>query len=309
MPPFESDWRIQDEDDEVELEEQNYNSQKDAILFCIDVTPGILETRPSASGGQGRSALEIIFQGAVDLQKRKIVNGPGDAVGIMLFNTSETKGDIVKPNMYLYQHVSQVNAPDIQKLLQLLNEVEDNPDCFSTLFSPSDKHVSMANVFQTCGHVLRDGVPKAATKRIFFFTDKDDPELGDETKTKAAQKNVEDLYELGIRIQPFFLAQPGQPFDVHKFYSDVLYRKRDDLADNVVLGAHESFDAILAEMRLHEATKRTLFNIPMQFGDGLTIGIKAYGLITEQKKGSYRYFSNMGKSMEEAFPKTVYVDE
>ncbi|KAJ1308093.1 hypothetical protein OPQ81_002156 [Rhizoctonia solani] len=309
MPPFESDWRIQDDDDEIELDEQNYNSQKDAILFCIDVTLGILEPRLSESGEPGRSALEIIFQGAADLQKRKVIHGTGDSVGIMLFNTSETKGDIVKPNMYLYQHISQINAPDIQKLLQLLNGAEENPRCFSMLFSPSEKSVSMANVFQTCSHVLRDGVPKAANKRIFFFTDDDDPELGDETRTRAAQKNVEDLSNLGIYIQPFFLAQPGQPFDIHKFYAKVLSSSSGNMADDITVNVHKTFDAVLTDMRMHEATKRTLFNIPMQLGDGLTIGVKAYGLVTEQRKGAYRYFSNMGKSMEEAFPRTVYVDE
>jgi ATP-dependent DNA helicase 2 subunit 1 len=34
-----------------------------------------------------------------------------------------------------------------------------------------------------------------------------------------------------------------------------------------------------------------------------------YGLVTEQKKGAYRYFANMGKSIEEAVAKTTYVDE
>ncbi|KDN49861.1 hypothetical protein RSAG8_01926, partial [Rhizoctonia solani AG-8 WAC10335] len=307
MPPFENDWQIQDEDDEVELDEQNLNSQKDAILFCIEVTPGILEPRVSESGDQGPSALESIFQAAADLQKRKIVHGPGDAVGIMLFNTSETKGEIVKPHMYLYQHISQVNAPDIRELIHLLNEAENNPECFPTLFSPSDNHVTMANVFLTCSHVLRDGVPKASSKRIFFFTDNDDPELGDETKTKAARKNVEDLLDLGIVIHPFFMVQPGQPFDVHKFYSNVLSRSKEE--DDTVLNVHASMQKLLTSIRMNEATKRTLFNIPMEFGEGLTIGVKAYGLVTEKRKGSYRYFSNMGKSIEEAFPRTIYVDE
>ncbi|CEL55936.1 ATP-dependent DNA helicase II subunit 1 OS=Aspergillus oryzae (strain ATCC 42149 / RIB 40) GN=ku70 PE=3 SV=1 [Rhizoctonia solani AG-1 IB] len=309
MPPFDNDWIVQDEDDEVELDEQGYSSQRAAILFCIDITPEILEPRTSPSGDKGPCALELIFQAAADLQKRKIVHGPGDAVGIMLFNTSETKGDIVKPNMYLYQHVSQVNAPDIQSLLQLLNEAEDNPEYFSALFSPSDKQVSMHNLFLTCSHVLRDGVPKATSKRIFFFTDKDDPELGDKTKMQAAQKAVEDLYNAGIEIQPFFMAQPGQPFEVHKFYSRVLARPGDELGDDVTINVHETFDKLLTDMRLHEATTRTLFNIPMQLGDGLVIGVKAYGLVTEQRKGTYKYFANMGKSMEEVFPKTVYFDE
>ncbi|KAG8697382.1 ATP-dependent DNA helicase II subunit 1, partial [Ceratobasidium sp. 395] len=223
MASYESDWRIQDDDEEVELEDQGYLSNRDAILFCINLSPSILEVRGASSGDEssknaGRSILEIIFQAAADLQKRKIIRSPTDSVGILLFNSAETKGEIVKPNMYLYQPVAAINAPDIQKLLQLLNEAEDNHDYFSTLFTPSEKRVTMANVFQTCIHVLRDGASKVACKRIFLFTDDDDPELGNDLKAKATQKIVEDIYDLGIVIKPFFMASPGQPFNVHNFY-------------------------------------------------------------------------------------------
>ncbi|KAG8700923.1 ATP-dependent DNA helicase II subunit 1 [Ceratobasidium sp. 394] len=314
MPPYDSEWRIQDDDEEVELEDQGYTSQRDAVLFCINVSPSILEPREAPSGDvsskdTGRSALEVIFRGAVDLQKRKIIHGPADSVGILLFNSAETHGDIVKPNMYLYQPVAQINAPDIQKLLRLLNEAEDNPEYFSTLFTPSEKRVTMANVFQTCIHVLRDGASKIAGKRIFLFTDDDDPELGDALKAKATQKIVEDMYDLGIVVKPFFMASPGQPFNVHNFYAPVLARGGDDVNDDVTLNVHESFEAILADMRIHEANRRALFNVPLQFGDGFSIGVKGFGLVIEQKKGTYRYYANMGRSIDEATAKTTYVDE
>jgi hypothetical protein len=35
----------------------------------------------------------------------------------------------------------------------------------------------------------------------------------------------------------------------------------------------------------------------------------SYGLVTEQKKGSYKYFVDLGDRMEVANVKTVYVDE
>ncbi|KAG9085587.1 ATP-dependent DNA helicase II subunit 1 [Ceratobasidium sp. 370] len=93
--------------------------------------------------------------------------------------------------MYLYQPVAQINAPDIQKLLQLLNETGDDHEHFSTLFAPTAERVTMANFFQTCIHVLRDGASKIAGKQIFQFTDNDDPELGDPLKAKATRKFVD----------------------------------------------------------------------------------------------------------------------
>lgn len=61
-------------------------------------------------------------------------------------------------------------------------------------------------------------------------------------------------------------------------------------------------------MRFHEVPKRALFSIPFQLADGFTIGIKGYGLVTEQRKGAYRYFADLGDRMEVVEPKTLYVD-
>lgn len=61
-------------------------------------------------------------------------------------------------------------------------------------------------------------------------------------------------------------------------------------------------------MRFHEVPKRALFSIPFQLADGFTIGIKGYGLVTEQRKGAYRYFVDLGDRMEVVEPKTLYVD-
>lgn len=84
---------------------------------------------------------------------------------------------------------------------------------------------------------------------------------------------------------------------------------------------------MLAQMRFHEVPKRAIFSIPFHIADGFTIGIKGYvttssfrrsaiyvyrdryGLVTEQKKGSYQYFVDLGDRLEIAISKTVYVDE
>jgi ATP-dependent DNA helicase 2 subunit 1 len=68
-------------------------------------------------------------------------------------------------------------------------------------------------------------------------------------------------------------------------------------------------DDLLEQMRFHEVPKRALFNIPFELATGLVIGIKGYNLITEQKKGSYRYFVDLGDKMEVVESRTTHVDE
>ena len=86
---------------------------------------------------------------------------------------------------------------------------------------------------------------------------------------------------------------------------------------------------LLSQMRFHEVPKRSLFSIPFKLANGFTIGIKGlvksltefyqyahrrainnrYGLVTEQKKGAYKYFVDLGDRMEVAEVRTTYIDE
>src|SRR6266404_837118 len=62
-------------------------------------------------------------------------------------------------------------------------------------------------------------------------------------------------------------------------------------------------------MRFYESPKRALFSIPFELADGFIIGTKGYGLVTEQKKGAYKYFVDLGDKMEVVDSRTTYVDE
>jgi ATP-dependent DNA helicase 2 subunit 1 len=62
-------------------------------------------------------------------------------------------------------------------------------------------------------------------------------------------------------------------------------------------------------MRFHEVPKRALFSIPFELATGFVIGIKGYNTVTEQKKGAYKYFVDLGDKMEVAESRTTHVDE
>ena len=68
-------------------------------------------------------------------------------------------------------------------------------------------------------------------------------------------------------------------------------------------------DDLLEQMRFHEVPKRSLFSIPFELAKGLVIGIKGYGLVSEQKKGAYKYFVDLGNKMEVVESRTMHVDE
>ena len=67
---------------------QWFEGKRDVILFCIDCSESMQESRddPLYEGVQTSHLLEAL-DAAMRIQKRKVIVGPTDSVGILLFNT------------------------------------------------------------------------------------------------------------------------------------------------------------------------------------------------------------------------------
>ncbi|RXW22186.1 hypothetical protein EST38_g3662 [Candolleomyces aberdarensis] len=257
------DWNKIDEEDDEELQDTSmFEGKRDVILFCIDCSESMLQLYDDPKYEDVKTChLFAALEAAMQIEKKKIIVGPNDSVGIMLFNTtrkSENGGyaSEIKKGTYLFQPISLLSAPKVQEIIQLL-------DAHEMTFSP-----------------------------------------------------IQDLTQAGVNVEPFFISTPEKPFDVSKFYSSVLLPTNldedDSEGDSTILPESISISKIedlLAQMRFHEVPKRALFSAPFKLGDGFTIGVKGYGLVTEQKKGSYQYFVDLGDRMEVAKSKTVYVDQ
>ncbi|KAJ8077604.1 ATP-dependent DNA helicase II subunit 1 [Marasmius tenuissimus] len=327
MAPYD-DWnRVDDEEDE-ELQDTSFlESKKDVILFCIDCSPSMQELYedPVYEGIQ-TCHLFAALDAAVQIQKKKIITGPNDSVGILLFNTTRRsdaprgQGSEIKRGTFLFQPISPLGAPMIQELMILLESARENPEELRNTAPPTeDKRVAMGDVFTSCNWVMRDGAPKTASKRVFLITDEDNPHAGPGSKqlVTSARTTLTDLTQAGVTVEPFFISTEDKPFDVSKFYSLVLQptslaEDEDDIDNPSVLPESISISRIedlLAQMRFHEVPKRAQFSIPFELGKNFTIGVKGYGLVTQQTKGTYKYFVDLGDRMEVAVVKTKQVDE
>ncbi|KAG2115015.1 SPOC like C-terminal domain-containing protein [Suillus clintonianus] len=321
MPPFD-DWNIIDEEEEQELQDAAFfEGKRDVILFCIDCSESMHELRDDPNYEDVKTShLFTALEAAMQIQKKKVIVGPNDSVGIVLFNTtrsSEAKNHAteIKKNSFVYQPILPISAPVIQELIQLLDAAREDPDLLKSTFPPlTGKKMPMGDVFTSCNWVLRDGAPKTASKRVFLITDDDNPNPGSKQLITSARTTLLDLTQSGVQVEPFFIATPEKPFEPSKFYSSVLLSNvlNEEEEDTGVLPESISItriDDLLSQMRFHEVPKRAIFSIPFQIADGFVISIKGYGLVTEQKKGTYKYFVDLGDRMEVADSRTAYIDE
>ncbi|KAG6820162.1 hypothetical protein H0H93_004599 [Arthromyces matolae] len=323
------DWNVIDEEEDEELlQDLSYlEGKRDVILFAIDCSESMQELHEDPTYEDAQTChLFTALEAAVQIQKKKIIVGPNDSVGILLFNTTRKTETTkiqseLKKNTFAYQPISPLSAPTIQEVIQLLEDFREDPEALRKAFPPlKDRRVAMGDVFTSCNWVLRDGAPKTATKRVFLITDEDNPHAGPASQQliTSARTTLIDLVQAGVAVEPFFISTPYKPFDITKFYSSVLLPNNlgdeDDVdpSDPSVIPESISIariEDLLAQMRFHEVPKRAHFSIPFKLGEGFTIGVKGYGLVTEQKKGAYKYFVDLGDRMEVATSRTVYVDE
>ncbi|KAH9030825.1 SPOC like C-terminal domain-containing protein [Lactarius hengduanensis] len=319
MAPYD-DWNKLDEEEEDELQDNSYfEKNHDVILFAIDCSPSMLALRDDPNYEDAKTSHFLgALNAAVQIQKRKVIVGPYDSVGVMFYNTTRRNesgpGSEIKKGTYVYQPTSVINAPKILDLNQLINEARDNPDLLSEEYPPTDKHIPVGDLFTSCNWILRDGAPKSASKRVFLITDNDDPHPGlhNPRLITSARTTLTDLLQAGVTVEPFFITSDDKSFNQHKFWTNVLVTDTSSEDDADLLPPSLSINRIeelLDQMRFYESTKRALFSIPFELAGGLVIGIKGYGLVSEQKRGAYKYFVDLGDKMEVVDSRTTYVDE
>jgi ATP-dependent DNA helicase 2 subunit 1 len=90
MAPYD-DWNRIDEEEDEDLQDSSYfEGKRDVILFCIDASPTMLalyDDPQFEDGGVKTCHLYTALEAAMMIQKKKVIVGPNDAVGILLFNT------------------------------------------------------------------------------------------------------------------------------------------------------------------------------------------------------------------------------
>ncbi|GAA5824381.1 hypothetical protein JCM11251_000398 [Rhodosporidiobolus azoricus] len=327
-----------DSDDEDDMQE-DYRYTKQATLWAIEATDAMLAptlqdapppdpTQPTPSATQSkptdgvawngkpaRSKMEECLRAAYATMKRKVISAPKDLVGIVVWNTQETKGvpDVTTEHCHVLLDLQQVDAQNIRKIKELLEKAEQDPEFLPNLFKPNEGQNVVAELFPFCNNLFRERSP-SASNTVFLVTDKDDP-IGefDSRLFEIAKTRRKDLQEMGYAIEPFLIpAEPGAQFDLNKFWGGIITAVDDDsLAVNypvVNLDLRTSLRNMISAMRLKEASKRVAFKIPFVLGQGLVIGVAGYNTIGEESKKLPTKVDLNTAAGEEVVSKTVYKD-
>lgn len=314
----------EEEEDEEDVEDSNYKSDKDAVLFAIDVSRTML-TKPPPSDSKKPdtdSPVAAALKCAYQIMQQRIISNPKDMMGVLLFGTEQSKfqddtvnsrGGLQYPHCYLLNDLDIPAAEDVKALKAM---VEDD-EVSNKLLIPSEEPVTMSNLLFCANQIFTTKAPSFGSRRLFIITDNDDPHVTDKNARSQAAVRAKDLYDLGVIIELFPISHSDHEFDRSKFYDDVIYRdpnETDGMAQMSFKSAGQDgislLNNLISDINSKQVAKRSLFsNMPFEIGPGFKISVKGYNIVQKQKPARSCFVYLGGERAQVATSKTEKLAE
>eukprot|EP01133_Synstelium_polycarpum_P007225 gene7225-8394_t len=249
-------------------------SIRDCIIFLIDCSPAMFETNTSTNEQPFANAIKCLIQTITD----KIISSDGDLIGLCFFGTDKSKNINDFENIYV---ASDLDIPDPKIILQL----EDILDGDLALFGGSaKKEFSFCDALWTCSTMFSNCNIKVSHKRIFLFTNEDNPNAYNENLRNVSFQRAKDLADLGIEIELFSMDKADDDrFEFSRFYENIVFFKDDAFIGH--FDATAKFDALRAKLKRKEFKKRSLGRLPLHIG-GQQLAMQLYNLVASAHKSS-----------------------
>ena len=281
-----------------DFSEQQFLPTKECIIFLIDCHVSMHGIFQDSSISTKTTPLSTILKVTENFLKTKIISSQNDLFGMVLFNTANTNNDmnfdgintlfkIAAPNALIIKKIkimSQDCDPEIsgEKFKKELNEI----------FKPvnDDKINNLSNALWMVHSMLKNYDKKSYKRRIFLFTDNDDPITNNQEKNICIQR-AKDMNDSDITIELFPMNFDNKRFNLSNFFAQIIPANSDDDLDggnDNLLSIEQCTDRLrelTKRIRQKEIKKRTLGKCPFFLTNNTKIYMNIYSSIKKANKG------------------------
>ena len=289
-------------DDLLFLEKDNTEQQffptKECIIFLIDCSPSMFKIIQDTSLNQKTTPLSTLLKVTENFLKTKIITNQNDLFGIVLFNTEIKNNDMDFDGVNILFKIEAPNALNIKKIKMMakncdpeLNK-EKYQEELNSIFKPIEntKTNFLNNAIWYVHSLLKNYEKKNFKRRIFIFTDNDDPISNPQDKNVLIQR-AKDMNEGDIIFELFPMNFDDKPFNLNNFYAYILPANQDDDLDGGnenIFGIQQCNDRLrelTKRIRQKEMKKRTLGKFPFFLTNNTKIYMNIYSCIKKSTKG------------------------
>ena len=275
------------------LTTQSVTPTKECVVFLIDVGPSMHLLFEE----DNTTPLTTILKVTENFLKSKIIASDKDPFGIVLFNSLLAVNDMNLEGVNNIVPVHPPNAMTIKRIKEMYQKCSPqlNRDNYqkelSSIFAPNEDLTKnyINDALWVCHSLLKVYERKIYKRRVFLFTDNDDPIKNEQEKNICIQRAT-DMSESDIIIE-IFPMNFRRKFNLGNFYALIVPRNSDDdinsSGDNIVTIEQcvDRLKEISRRIRQKEMKKRTLTKCPFQLTENSRIYLNIYSNIKKATKG------------------------
>ena len=283
---------------EKDISEQQFFPSKEVIIFLIDCSPSMLNIIQDPSQNQTTTPLSTLLKSTENFLKTKIISNQNDLFSMVLFNTEIKNNEMDFDGVNILFKVEAPNALNIKKIKMMAQncDPEVNKDKFqqelNDIFRPlkNAKNNFLNNAIWVVHSMLKNYDKKNFKRRIFIFTDNDDPIPDDRDKNVCIQR-AKDMNDGDIMFEIFPMNFDNKRFNLNNFYAQIIPANSDDDLDGGnenIFGLEQCADRLrelTKRIRQKEMKKRTLGKCPFFLTNNTKIYMNIYSCIKKSTKG------------------------
>ena len=281
-----------------DFNEQQFLPTKECIVFLLDCHPSMHMLFKDSSISTKTTPLSTILKVTENFLKTKIISNQNDLFGMVLFNTSISNNEMNFDGINILFKIAAPNALIIKKIKILsqdcdpeINE-EKYKNELNEVFKPVNdiKINNLSNALWMVHSMLKNYDKKSYKRRIFLFTDNDDPIIDNQEKNICIQR-AKDMNESDITIELFPMNFDNKRFNLSNFYAQIIPANSDDDLDggnDNILSIEQCTDRLrelTKRIRQKEIKKRTLGKCPFFLTNNTKIYMNIYSSIKKVSKG------------------------
>lgn len=257
------------EDEEDEDDEEEFSNITDKIIFLVDARRSMMEVNSKAE-----CHLKNCLRVLCEVMKNKIVAQDKSSIGLIFFGTKEKINTESAENVFTMFELGPPSAERIRKLKGMIENIR----IFEKSIGSQDLNESstlpcpLKQALWACSTAFSGkDIKTTDSKRIWLFTNDDNPNSHSSVDQKAIVTVARDLAQNQIEISLFHLNKANQLFNPKTFYTQILVAEsetQDDEDDSgnfdsaidhrMMDGGYDGFDSLIATVRKKEFRKRRL---------------------------------------------------
>ena len=296
---------------DADSKNEQYISLKDCVIFLLDCSPSMHNLFTDTNNENKKTtAITTVLTVAENFLKTKIITNEKDLFGLLLYDTSKTNNEM---NFESVNQLIPISSPDANLIKKIkIFEQNTNPElCPETYIDTLKEHFNckkdvnkcfLSNALWICHSILKTYDKKNYNRRIFLFTDNDNPLNNDMTERNLVFQHAKDMLENDIIIELFPMNFKDR-FDLSKFYINVIPYNEDNYnidnnnenkndknsnATAYILNMEQCSNRIrelTKRIRQKEIKKRTLGKCPLYITNNLKIYMNLYSTLKKSNKG------------------------